>query len=174
MPEGFRFHDLRHTGHTLSTRSGAALKDTMVRAGQSSEKAALIYQHSDDDRQREVAVGLDPGPVRDGGPPLEPADTPRGCVRAARTVSADTALQLVREAHGELDTGFRPSAAFLDASGMVAPTAAYTAAGAHMPSAAQQFAALAERTAARLVRGRGRRAVAGAVRAVSGRCRALR
>ena len=31
----------------------------MVRAGQSSEKAALIYQHSDDERQRELAAGLD-------------------------------------------------------------------------------------------------------------------
>ena len=31
----------------------------MVRAGQSSEKAALIYQHSDNERQREVAAGLD-------------------------------------------------------------------------------------------------------------------
>ncbi|MFJ4242775.1 tyrosine-type recombinase/integrase [Streptomyces iakyrus] len=59
MPEGFRFYDLRHTGHTLSTRSGATLKDTMVRAGQSSEKAALIYQHSDEERQEEVAAGLD-------------------------------------------------------------------------------------------------------------------
>ncbi|WP_255954561.1 tyrosine-type recombinase/integrase [Streptomyces odontomachi] len=59
MPEGFRFYDLRHTGHTLSTRSGATLKDTMVRAGQSSEKAALIYQHSDDERQEQVAAGLD-------------------------------------------------------------------------------------------------------------------
>ncbi|MDF3300800.1 tyrosine-type recombinase/integrase [Streptomyces tropicalis] len=59
MPDGFRFYDLRHTGHTLSTRSGATLKDTMVRAGQSSEKAALIYQHSDDERQEEVAAGLD-------------------------------------------------------------------------------------------------------------------
>jgi integrase len=63
MPEGFRFYDLRHTGHTLSTRSGATLKDTMVRAGQSSEKAALIYQHSDEERQEEVAAGLD-GTVR--------------------------------------------------------------------------------------------------------------
>jgi hypothetical protein len=27
--------------------------------GQSSEKAALIYQHSDDERQEEVAAGLD-------------------------------------------------------------------------------------------------------------------
>ncbi|WP_411574178.1 tyrosine-type recombinase/integrase [Streptomyces fradiae] len=59
MPKSFRFYDLRHTGHTLSTRSGATLKDTMVRAGQSSEKAALIYQHSNDERQREVASGLD-------------------------------------------------------------------------------------------------------------------
>lgn len=31
----------------------------MVRAGQSSEKAALIYQHSDDVRQQEVAGGID-------------------------------------------------------------------------------------------------------------------
>ncbi|MFF3642793.1 hypothetical protein [Streptomyces sp. NPDC002564] len=31
----------------------------MVRAGQSSEEAALGYQHSDDERQREVAGGLD-------------------------------------------------------------------------------------------------------------------
>jgi hypothetical protein len=31
----------------------------MVRAGQSSEKAALIYQHSDRERQKEVASGLD-------------------------------------------------------------------------------------------------------------------
>jgi hypothetical protein len=31
----------------------------MVWAGQSSEKAAQIYQHSDGDRQQEVAVCLD-------------------------------------------------------------------------------------------------------------------
>ncbi len=59
LPENFRFYDLRHTGHTLTTRSGNTLKDTMVRAGQSAEGAALIYQHSDTDRQREVASGLD-------------------------------------------------------------------------------------------------------------------
>ncbi|GAA3756463.1 site-specific integrase [Streptomyces tremellae] len=59
LPETFRFYDLRHTGHTLATRSGATLKDTMVRAGQSSERAALVYQHSDEERQQEVAAGLD-------------------------------------------------------------------------------------------------------------------
>ncbi|MEV7680379.1 hypothetical protein AB0O64_17790 [Streptomyces sp. NPDC088341] len=59
LPAGFRFYDLRHTGHTLATRSGATLKDTMVRAGQSSERAALIYQHSDLEPQQEVASALD-------------------------------------------------------------------------------------------------------------------
>ncbi|MFE2876812.1 tyrosine-type recombinase/integrase [Streptomyces roseus] len=59
LPETFTFYDLRHTGHTLSTQSGATLKDTMVRAGQSSEKAAMIYQHSNRERQREVASGID-------------------------------------------------------------------------------------------------------------------
>ena len=59
VPDDFRFYDLRHTGHTMATRSGATLKDTMVRAGQSSEKAALIYQHSDLGRQQEIAGGLD-------------------------------------------------------------------------------------------------------------------
>lgn len=31
----------------------------MVRAGQSSERAALIYQHSNPERQRAVADGID-------------------------------------------------------------------------------------------------------------------
>ncbi|MGW6604817.1 tyrosine-type recombinase/integrase [Streptomyces sp. NPDC055036] len=59
LPPNFRFYDLRHTGNTLVTQSGGTLKDVMVRAGQSSEKAALIYQHSPMDRQKEVAQGLD-------------------------------------------------------------------------------------------------------------------
>ncbi|MFD8718539.1 hypothetical protein ACFV2H_11070 [Streptomyces sp. NPDC059629] len=37
---------------------GRPLKDTMVRAGQSSGKAAMIYQHSDHDRQQAVAACL--------------------------------------------------------------------------------------------------------------------
>jgi integrase len=59
LPENFRFYDLRHTGHTLATQAGATLKDTMVRAGQSSERAAMIYQHSDLARQKEIAAALD-------------------------------------------------------------------------------------------------------------------
>jgi integrase len=59
LPEGFRFYDLRRTGHTLATQSGATLKDTMVRAGRSTERAALIYQHSTLERQQEIAGALD-------------------------------------------------------------------------------------------------------------------
>ncbi|WP_354670063.1 hypothetical protein [Streptomyces sp. S.PNR 29] len=58
VPDGSCSYDLPHTGHTFSTRSGATLKGSMVHA-ESSEKAALIYQHSGDDRQQEVAAGLD-------------------------------------------------------------------------------------------------------------------
>ncbi|WP_280922474.1 hypothetical protein [Streptomyces sp. KCTC 0041BP] len=34
LAETLTFYDLRHTGHTLSTQSGATLRDAMVRAGQ--------------------------------------------------------------------------------------------------------------------------------------------
>ncbi|GAA0705383.1 hypothetical protein GCM10009548_93330 [Streptomyces malaysiensis subsp. malaysiensis] len=59
LPENFRFYDLRHTGHTLSTQSGVTLKDTMMRVGQPSTRAALIYQHSPLERQKEVSAGID-------------------------------------------------------------------------------------------------------------------
>ncbi|OKI32961.1 hypothetical protein A6A29_21265 [Streptomyces sp. TSRI0281] len=56
-PDGCHFFDLRHTRHTLATRSGATPKDTMVRTCQSSEKAALIDQHWDLERQQEACAG---------------------------------------------------------------------------------------------------------------------
>lgn len=59
MPENFRFYDLRHTGNTLAADTGAKLKDLMVRAGQSSERAQLIYQHSTARHQRRLAEGID-------------------------------------------------------------------------------------------------------------------
>ena len=40
------FHDLRHTGGTLSAATGASLKELMARLGHSSVRAALIYQHA--------------------------------------------------------------------------------------------------------------------------------
>lgn len=59
LPDSFRFYDLRHTGNTLAADSGAKLKDLMVRAGQSSPKAQLIYQHSKKKHQRKLAKSID-------------------------------------------------------------------------------------------------------------------
>lgn len=59
MPKEFRFYDLRHTGNTLAADTGAKLKDLMVRAGQSSERAQLIYQHSTKEHQRRLADDID-------------------------------------------------------------------------------------------------------------------
>lgn len=59
LPDDFRFYDLRHTGNTLAADTGAKLKDLMVRAGQSSERAQLIYQHSKKTHQRKIATTMD-------------------------------------------------------------------------------------------------------------------
>ncbi|WP_432096317.1 site-specific integrase [Streptomyces sp. bgisy100] len=59
LPDDFRFYDLRHTGNTLAADTGAKLKDLMVRAGQSSERAQLIYQHSKRTHQRKIAASMD-------------------------------------------------------------------------------------------------------------------
>lgn len=59
LPDDFRFYDLRHTGNTLAADTGAKLKDLMVRAGQSSERAQLIYQQSKKMHQRKIATTMD-------------------------------------------------------------------------------------------------------------------
>jgi integrase len=55
----FHFHDLRHTGNTLAAASGASTRELMHRMGQSSMRAALIYQHATSERDREIAAGMD-------------------------------------------------------------------------------------------------------------------
>ncbi|MBT3165692.1 site-specific integrase [Streptomyces sp. Vc74B-19] len=57
--EGLRFHDLRHTGNTLASRTNASTKELMARLGHSTARAALIYQHADFDREREIAGAVD-------------------------------------------------------------------------------------------------------------------
>ena len=52
------FHDLRHTGDTLTATAGANLRELMARMGHSSTRAALIYLHSTDERQREIVDAL--------------------------------------------------------------------------------------------------------------------
>jgi hypothetical protein len=53
--DGTHFHDLRHTGNTLSSDAGANIRELMARMGHSSMRAAVIYQHSSDARQRAIA-----------------------------------------------------------------------------------------------------------------------
>lgn len=72
LPDGFRFHDLRHTHMTIAAESGASTKELMRRLGQSSPAAALRYQHATDRRDAAIADAVaealarpEPGP-RDG------------------------------------------------------------------------------------------------------------
>lgn len=53
-----RWHDLRHTGATLAAATGATLADLMARLGHSTPRAAMIYQHSAEDRQAAIADAL--------------------------------------------------------------------------------------------------------------------
>ncbi|MET8335275.1 tyrosine-type recombinase/integrase [Streptosporangium canum] len=52
------FHDLRHVGNTLAASTGASLKELMSRMGHSSTRAALIYRHASQDRDRTIAQAL--------------------------------------------------------------------------------------------------------------------
>ncbi|WP_301548588.1 site-specific integrase [Micromonospora sp. C95] len=59
MPDGFHFHDLRHTGNNLAAATGASTRDLMHRMGHASMRAALIYQHANSERDREIADAMD-------------------------------------------------------------------------------------------------------------------
>ena len=52
---GIHFHDLRHTGNQLIANAGANPRELMARMGHDSSRAALIYLHSSEDRQRALA-----------------------------------------------------------------------------------------------------------------------
>jgi integrase len=52
---GIHFHDLRHTGNTLTADAGANLRELMERMGHSSTRAALVYLHSTSERQHAIA-----------------------------------------------------------------------------------------------------------------------
>lgn len=53
-----RIHDLRHSGLTWAAATGASTKELMRRGGQTSPRAALIYQHATEDRDRVIAEAL--------------------------------------------------------------------------------------------------------------------
>jgi integrase len=52
------FRDLRHTGNTLAANAGASLRELMERMGHDSERAALVYLHSSEERQHQIADTL--------------------------------------------------------------------------------------------------------------------
>ncbi len=55
-PEGLRLHDLRHHAGTMAGRKAdTTTKEIMAFIGHSSAVAAMRYQHSTDERQREIA-----------------------------------------------------------------------------------------------------------------------
>lgn len=56
--DGFRFHDLRHTGQTLAAATGATLADLMKRLGHSSPAAAIRYLHTVNGRDEAIAEAL--------------------------------------------------------------------------------------------------------------------
>jgi integrase len=58
LPSGVHVHDLRHTGNTL-TEAGASLAELMTRMGHSSTRAAKVYLHAREERDRQLADVLD-------------------------------------------------------------------------------------------------------------------
>ncbi len=54
----YRFHDLRHVAMTLAAASGATIADLMARAGHSSPRAAMVYQHANRERDRAIAEAM--------------------------------------------------------------------------------------------------------------------
>ena len=53
------FHDLRHAGNHYTASAGANLRELMERMGHSTSRAAMIYLHSTDPRQRALADAVD-------------------------------------------------------------------------------------------------------------------
>ncbi len=56
---GVHFHDLRHAGNHYTASAGANLRELMERMGHSTNRAAMIYLHSTDPRQRALADAVD-------------------------------------------------------------------------------------------------------------------
>jgi integrase len=54
---GLHFHDLRHTANSF-VASSASLRELMTRMGHASPRAALIYQHANREREREITTAL--------------------------------------------------------------------------------------------------------------------
>ena len=70
--DGLRFHDLRHAAGTLAARTGATTKEIMARLGHASPRAAMVYQHATEDRDRLIAERLTEMAAQAGVNPVVP------------------------------------------------------------------------------------------------------
>ena len=86
--EGLRFHDLRHTAGTLSAQTGATTKEIMARLGHARARAAMVYQHATEDRDRLIAERLTAMAQQAG-------------------LATVTSLRPVENGHGRADKGIR-------------------------------------------------------------------
>lgn len=79
--EGVTFHSFRHLGGTLAAQTGASTKEIMRRMGQSTPRAAMIYQRAVDERDALIAESIAAGVT--GGAKVLPLPT-RGRGAASR------------------------------------------------------------------------------------------
>ena len=70
------FHDLRHTGNTPASSTGARTRELMTRMGHSSTRAALIYQHMTAGRDRVIADKLGEMIRKEQQPTESPEESP--------------------------------------------------------------------------------------------------
>jgi len=77
--EGFRFHDLRHTGRTLAAATGATLADLMKRLGHRSPTASMRYLHTVNGRDEASAEALSAIAEYGDAAKLPKSVTTKGC-----------------------------------------------------------------------------------------------
>lgn len=58
IPDDVHFHDLRHTGNEMAAEGGATTRELMARMGQSTTRAALIYQRARRERDHTIADSM--------------------------------------------------------------------------------------------------------------------
>jgi integrase len=90
---GVHFHDLRHAGNHLVAEAGANLRELMERMGHASSRAALIYLHSTQDRQRALADAIEQRTTRD----LEAASCGTSVARQGHSTASDDHLESSRD-----------------------------------------------------------------------------
>ena len=110
---GIHFHDLRHAGNHLVAEAGATLRELMERMGHASSRAALIYLHTTDDRQRTLAEAVDSGQCR-SAPEIPVArlwhETDKAMMARRHSSGAATRLTCDKRQRPEQDSNLRPTA----------------------------------------------------------------